>query len=410
MAKFVTKKDNYFQGLFRVISDSFSSFDRFTKGLLIFTALFLLATPYIVKQYQTISGHASTVYDLKSYFPNTDFYKNYYLEGKNYVNSQSPSRAVLWFEPQDQSTYKMYNSAPEDANSRCHYDQLSWWDDGFLRYVKTHDECPGHTPNEIVYESPIIFLPRSWDSSTPWSFSGQSNAKYYQNGVVACEGTNSYKGEIVGLEQIAPNEQGIHWRTTQTTSWTSGSIPGGCSAGSTTHWQEDYWLTDILPVANGTPVKGLKRSKGGNLDVASDSWDIWFDTWKLLPWAPTPTSAPILTPTPTPTPKPTLTPTPKDTIAPLISIISPQNGTIVNRNTTVTLKASASDNVAVLKVEFYYKSAYLANTLICPSSSAPYTCNLTVPGTRNVTYTITAKAYDTSGNTSSNSISLRVRK
>jgi len=155
-AKFVTKKDNYFQGLFRIIGDTISSLDRFTKGLILFTILIILATPYIVKEYQTISGHAATTYDLKTYFPNTSMFNKYYLEGFNYF-SGTPVRSVLWFESQDQWTFKMYNSGPEDVNKRCNYDQLSWWDDGTLRYVKTHNECPGHTPNEIVYDSPIIF-------------------------------------------------------------------------------------------------------------------------------------------------------------------------------------------------------------------------------------------------------------
>ncbi len=406
MARFVTKKDNYFQGLFRLLRDTFNSLDRFVKGFLVFSIILVILTPIITSQYLTISQHAAVVYDLKSYYPNTDFFKNYYLEGKNYINSQSPTRSVLWFEQQDQWTFKMYNSAPEDVNKKCHYDQLSWWDDGFLRYVKTHDECPGQIPNEIVYDPPIIFLPRTWDSSTPWSFSGQSNAKYYQNGVVVCEGTNSYKAEIIGLEQIAPNEQGIHWKTTQNTSWASGSVPGGCSAGYTTQWQEDYWLTDILPTQNSGAAKALKRSNGGNKGVASDSWDIWFDSWKLLPWAPTP----VPTVAPTPTPAPTSTPPPIDKTPPMVSITSPLNGTIVPKSTAITLKATASDNVAVSRAEFYYKGGSITrDTLICSVISAPYACNWTTPNPRNKVYTITAKAYDTSNNTSSAAVTLNVR-
>lgn len=399
MARFV--KSGSKQNPIKVLWEIFSSLDKFTKLFIITGLLTIVSISYIVNNSQTLQQSAATSYDLKSYYPNNNMFNKYYLEGFNYINN-TPTKSVLWFEPQDQWTYKMYNSAPEDVNSRCHYDQLSWWDDGFLRYVKTHDECPGKTPNEIVYDAPIIFLPSLWDGSTPWSLSGQSNAKYYQNGVVVCEGTNSYKAEIIGLEQIAPNEQGIHWKTTQTTNWISGSVPGGCSAGSTTHWQEDYWLTDILPVQNGVSTKALKRSKGGNLDIPSDSWDIWFDSWKLLPWI-TPTPTPFYTPTPTPTP------TPKDITPPLVSITSPLNRTTVPKSTVITLKATASDNVAISKVEFYYKGGKVTgNTLLCTDTSASYICDWTTPNTGN-TYTITAKAYDTSNNTSSTTIKLNVR-
>jgi hypothetical protein len=288
MAKFVG--EDFRENPIKVLWETFTSLDKFTKLFIITGILIIVAVPFTkglifdIRQRASGTNTASPFYDLKSYYPNPSLFKNYYLEGKNYVNPQSPSRSVLWFEPQDQWSFKLYNSAPGDANSRCHYDLLSWWDDGFLRYAKTHDECPGHVPNEIVYDSPIIFLPRFWNnSSIPWFYNGQSNAKFYQNGVKKCEGTNSYKAEIVGLEQIAPNEQGIHWRTTQTTNWTSGNVPGGCSAGSTTHWQEDYWFTNSLPVQNGNSTKALKRSKGGNLDIKTDSWDIWFDTWQNLP-------------------------------------------------------------------------------------------------------------------------------
>jgi hypothetical protein len=283
MAKFVTKKDNYLQGLFRTFTDTFSSLDKFTKLFIIIAIIIVVVTPVIVNNKQVFQEHAAGItYDLKAYYPNPNLFKTNYLEGKNYVKPATPTRSVLWFESQDQWSFKQYNYAPTDVNSRCHYDLLSWWDDGFFRYTKTYNGCPGVTPNEIVYESPIILLPRFWNSSVPWSYTGQATAKYYQNGVLKCQGINSYTSQVIGLEQITPTEKGIHWKTTQTTKWTSGNVPGGCYAGYTTHWQEDYWLTDILPVQNGVVAKALKRSKGGNLDIPSDSWDIWFDKWSPL--------------------------------------------------------------------------------------------------------------------------------
>lgn len=104
-----------------------------------------------------------------------------------------------------------------------------------------------------------------------------------------------------------------------------------------------------------------------------------------------PISGPI-SPSPTPTP---------DTVAPTVSITSPLNGATVRKNSTVTIQATASDNVAVSKVEFY-----VAGSLICTDTISSYSCSWRVPKQPRVTYSITATAYDTSGNTAKNSISV----
>ncbi|MBI1863598.1 hypothetical protein HYS03_00055 [Candidatus Woesebacteria bacterium] len=252
---------------------------------LTFIFLILLAIVFtlkLIQQKQNLQSSAAGINDLRSYYPNYQMYQKYYLEGFNYVNGNK-QRAVIWFEPQDKWSFRLYNYAPEDPNSRCHYDQLSWWDDGFLRYVKTHNECPGTTSNEIVYDPPIIFLPRYWSEKKPWSLNNQSNATYYENGQQVCTGVNNYTGSVIGWEEIAPGVKAIHWRTTQTTNWKTGNIQGRCYAGYTTNWQEDYWLIPSMPKQGGESANALKRTKGGNLDVQADSWDIWFDYWKPLP-------------------------------------------------------------------------------------------------------------------------------
>jgi hypothetical protein len=225
--------------------------------------------------------------DLRAYYPNLDRYQTQYLEGRNYVpHPDAPDRAVLWFERQDQWTWRMYNWAPEDPGRRCHYDQLSWWDDGYLRYVRTVDGAVdgcGSQRTEIVYDPPIIFLPTVW-SGQPWRLDGTSTARYLVDGQRRCEGTTSWTAEIPGVEQIAPGEAGLHWRTTQTTAWTTGDVVGGCYAGYATRWQEDYWLTNQLPDLGGVrQARGLKRTKGGNLDAPATGWDIWMDRWAALP-------------------------------------------------------------------------------------------------------------------------------
>ncbi len=80
-----------------------------------------------------------------------------------------------------------------------------------------------------------------------------------------------------------------------------------------------------------------------------------------------------------------------DNTAPTVSITSPLNGVNVPRRSTVTITASASDNVGVTKVEFYVNGA-----LQC--SGTGKTCNWNVPGKPDATYSLQAKAYDAAGN------------
>jgi thermitase len=115
--------------------------------------------------------------------------------------------------------------------------------------------------------------------------------------------------------------------------------------------------------------------------------------------------SPTPSPTPTPSPSPTPTPTPiVDTQPPTVSITSPINGSYVSRGKTITISATASDNVGVQKVDFY-----INNSLLRTDTTAPYTASWRVPNTRNVTYTIKAIAYDTSNNSSQTSISVTSR-
>ena len=90
-----------------------------------------------------------------------------------------------------------------------------------------------------------------------------------------------------------------------------------------------------------------------------------------------------------------------DTTPPSVTITSPANGAKVRRGSTITLAASATDNVAVSKVEFYVNGS-----LLCTRPSAPYSCSWKAPSGAKRTYQIVAKAYDPAGNTSTSSVSL----
>ena len=78
-----------------------------------------------------------------------------------------------------------------------------------------------------------------------------------------------------------------------------------------------------------------------------------------------------------------------DTTAPVVSMSSPLANSTVSG--TVNIAASASDNVAVTKVE-YYLNGGLHRSL----TAAPF--SYSVPTTKNATHTLYAKAYDAAGN------------
>jgi hypothetical protein len=82
-----------------------------------------------------------------------------------------------------------------------------------------------------------------------------------------------------------------------------------------------------------------------------------------------------------------------DAIPPSVSITSPANGGTVSKNTTITISASASDNVGVTRVEFF-----VGSTLTCTDTTSPYTCSWRVPKTVGASYSLQAKAYDARNN------------
>jgi len=80
-----------------------------------------------------------------------------------------------------------------------------------------------------------------------------------------------------------------------------------------------------------------------------------------------------------------------DTIAPAVSLTAPVNNATVSG--TVTITANASDNVGVVKVEFYQDGALLSAGNVTPYS---YTWNTSTVA--NGSHTLSTKAYDATGN------------
>jgi uncharacterized membrane protein len=82
---------------------------------------------------------------------------------------------------------------------------------------------------------------------------------------------------------------------------------------------------------------------------------------------------------------------PPDTTPPTTSITSPANNATVSG--TITVTASASDNVGVVKVEFYIDSV-----LKSTSTTSPYTFSWNTTTVANGAHTIFSKAYDAANN------------
>ncbi|UZN23580.1 S8 family serine peptidase [bacterium 3DAC] len=86
-----------------------------------------------------------------------------------------------------------------------------------------------------------------------------------------------------------------------------------------------------------------------------------------------------------------------DTQAPSVSITSPEDGSTLSGNVTVTV--SASDNVGVSKVELYVN-----DDLYATDTTSPYEFVIDTSKYDDGEYTITAKAYDSAGNSAESSI------
>ena len=86
-----------------------------------------------------------------------------------------------------------------------------------------------------------------------------------------------------------------------------------------------------------------------------------------------------------------LAPAPADTTPPTTAITSPASGATVSGS--VTIAASASDNVGVTRVELWLDGALAAT-----DTSAPYSFTWNTAASANSSHTLQAKAYDAAGN------------
>ena len=95
---------------------------------------------------------------------------------------------------------------------------------------------------------------------------------------------------------------------------------------------------------------------------------------------------------------------PPDTTPPTVAITNPANNATVAKKSTVTITATASDNVGVTRVEFLINGA-----VQCTDTTAPYSCNWKVPSGQSQTFQLAARAFDQAGNAGTASIQVMSR-
>jgi hypothetical protein len=122
----------------------------------------------------------------------------------------------------------------------------------------------------------------------------------------------------------------------------------------------------ILPAGSLQAIRGVYRYSGSASPCSTGGWDDRDD----LVFAVGPSS---------------------DTTKPTVSLTAPATGATLQG--TVTVSASASDTVGVTKVEFYS-----GTTRIGTDTTAPYSISWNTTGVANGTYSLSARAYDLSGN------------
>lgn len=124
--------------------------------------------------------------------------------------------------------------------------------------------------------------------------------------------------------------------------------------------------------------------RAGAVDLGAAGWDTRFG-WGRIDAARTLAAVGGSTPPPPPPPPGV------DTVAPQVSVTSPTSGESVSR--TVQIRAAASDNVGVARVDFFVDGMLIASDV-----SAPYECAWNTNKALAGDHTLTATAHDAAGN------------
>lgn len=97
-------------------------------------------------------------------------------------------------------------------------------------------------------------------------------------------------------------------------------------------------------------------------------------------------------------------PPPQDSTAPVVAVTNPAEGATVVRRSTITITAGASDDVGVVRVEFFVNGSAKCSDVV-----APFACVWKVPGSGGRTHYIEARAFDAAGNVAVHWVSVTSR-
>ncbi len=89
-----------------------------------------------------------------------------------------------------------------------------------------------------------------------------------------------------------------------------------------------------------------------------------------------------------------------DTVAPTVYVLSPSNGAVIDRNSSVEITQEAYDNVGVTRLVYEVKNDVLCDGLVGSCIWTP---------TKKGMYTVSVTAYDAAGNNSTSSVSVTVK-
>ena len=95
---------------------------------------------------------------------------------------------------------------------------------------------------------------------------------------------------------------------------------------------------------------------------------------------------------------------PADTTAPIVTIVSPADGSTIKKGRTIKVVATATDDVGVIKVEFAADGVVKCRDV----ETTAMTCAWSVPRNGSTGFTVTVTAWDEAGNVGSQQIQITI--
>ena len=272
----------------------------------------------------------------------------------------------------------------------------------------TNNDSPGCGMSEFTFDGTNI--PADW-TVTPYRESllvdAQEVANYaisYTSGVNSYNGGYAYDIEVYRAEEpttvVMPVSYTVYGGQNVptpdrypgayiTSPANNSTVTTGTNVTITANATDDYGVTDVTFLVNGTVLcSGTATSCQWTVPSATGTYSIQARVTDTIGQV----STSIRTVTAV---------APVDAVKPVLMITAPTANSTVKKNSTVTIRANATDNVGVTKVDFYANG-----TLLCTGTAT--SCAWTVPNAR-ATYTIMVKAYDAAGNVTTQTLSVQSR-